>query len=125
MFRVYLRGRSWRVHEAAGSRVWKKKQTIKSFSCGTFLFGSPLNQHTEASGVQVYAVQVHQFSSPGGLLKYITRRTKVDLTGFMYHWQGRSVLCTYNNTHISNVMYGHTCSKSMDQPGKVANPARG
>ena len=22
-------------------------------------------------------------------------------------------------------MYGHTCSKSMDQPGKVANPARG
>ena len=22
-------------------------------------------------------------------------------------------------------MYGHTCSKSMDRPGKVANPARG
>ena len=22
-------------------------------------------------------------------------------------------------------MYGHTCSKSMDQPSKVANPARG
>ena len=22
-------------------------------------------------------------------------------------------------------MYGHTCSKSMDQPGKVANPSRG
>ena len=22
-------------------------------------------------------------------------------------------------------MYGHTCSKSMDQPGKVANPVRG
>ena len=22
-------------------------------------------------------------------------------------------------------MYGHTCSKSKDQPGKVANPARG
>ena len=22
-------------------------------------------------------------------------------------------------------MYGHTYSKSMDQPGKVANPARG
>ena len=22
-------------------------------------------------------------------------------------------------------MYGHTCSKCMDQPGKVANPARG
>ena len=22
------------------------------------------------------------------------------------------------------VIYGHTCSKSMDQPGKVANPAR-
>ena len=22
-------------------------------------------------------------------------------------------------------MYGHTCSKSMDQPGKVVNPARG
>ena len=25
----------------------------------------------------------------------------------------------------SRTMYGHTCSKSMDQPGKVANPARG
>ena len=23
------------------------------------------------------------------------------------------------------MMYGHTCSKSMDQPGTVANPARG
>ena len=22
-------------------------------------------------------------------------------------------------------LYGHTCSKSMDQPGKVASPARG
>ena len=22
-------------------------------------------------------------------------------------------------------VYGHTCRKSMDQPGKVANPARG
>ena len=22
-------------------------------------------------------------------------------------------------------MYGHTCSKNMDQPGMVANPARG
>ena len=22
-------------------------------------------------------------------------------------------------------MYGHTCSKIMDQPGKVAHPARG
>ena len=25
---------------------------------------------------------------------------------------------------LLNIMYGHTCSKSMDQPGKVANPAR-
>ena len=25
----------------------------------------------------------------------------------------------------SEVLYGHTYSKSMDQPGKVANPARG
>ena len=25
----------------------------------------------------------------------------------------------------SSFMYGHTYSKSMDQPGKVANPARG
>ena len=24
-----------------------------------------------------------------------------------------------------NIMYGHTYSKIMDQPGKVANPARG
>ena len=31
-----------------------------------------------------------------------------------------------NKTKISSspVMYGHTCSMSMDQPGKVANPAR-
>ena len=47
---------------------------------------------------------------------------------------GALVLCTNNNT--SNffvrireleflVMYGHTYNKSMDQPGKVASPARG
>ena len=34
-----------------------------------------------------------------------------------------------NNHIIGNsielCMYDHTCSKSMDQPGKVANPARG
>ena len=28
-------------------------------------------------------------------------------------------------THTHCSMYGHTYSKSMDQPGKVANPARG
>ena len=27
--------------------------------------------------------------------------------------------------YVSVCMYGHTYSKSMDQPGKVANPARG
>ena len=26
---------------------------------------------------------------------------------------------------LSVSMYGHMCSKSMDQPGKVASPARG
>ena len=26
---------------------------------------------------------------------------------------------------VSSKMYGHTYSKSMDQPGKVASPARG
>ena len=26
---------------------------------------------------------------------------------------------------LPDVMYGHTYSKSMDQPGKVGNPARG
>ena len=26
---------------------------------------------------------------------------------------------------VSSCMYGHTFSKSIDQPGKVANPARG
>ena len=29
------------------------------------------------------------------------------------------------NVSASVCMYGHTYSKSMDQPGKVANPARG
>ena len=27
--------------------------------------------------------------------------------------------------HDNDVMYGYTYSKSVDQPGKVANPARG
>ena len=31
----------------------------------------------------------------------------------------------YNGRLLPNIMYGHTYSKSMDQPGKVANPARG
>ena len=35
--------------------------------------------------------------------------------GLVYLKSGRLVLC----------MYGHTYSKSMDQPGKVASPARG
>ena len=26
---------------------------------------------------------------------------------------------------LPDIMYGHTYSKSMEQPGKVANPARG
>ena len=34
-----------------------------------------------------------------------------------------------NKTHVfayvSEWMYGHTYSKSMDQPGEVVNPARG
>ena len=29
------------------------------------------------------------------------------------------------NLRIISYMYGHTCSKSMDRPGKVANSARG
>ena len=30
-----------------------------------------------------------------------------------------------NGGLLPNIMYGHTYSKSMDQPGKVAHPARG
>ena len=36
----------------------------------------------------------------------------------------KSMVGVLTCTH-SNHMYGHTYSKSMDQPGKVANPARG
>ena len=32
---------------------------------------------------------------------------------------------TETSSDLLHVMYGHTYSKSMDQPGKVANPARG
>ena len=36
------------------------------------------------------------------------------------------VYVNINRTLVSNVcMYSHTYSKSMDQPGEVANPARG
>ena len=31
----------------------------------------------------------------------------------------------YPTSMLCVCMYGHTYSKSMDQPGKVANPARG
>ena len=38
-------------------------------------------------------------------------------------------ICLYLYTYWYNratiIMYGHTYSKSMDQPGKVASPARG
>ena len=36
-------------------------------------------------------------------------------------------VCMYVCMYLLNYvcMYGHTYSKSMDQPGKVANPARG
>ena len=40
-----------------------------------------------------------------------------------------AVMCNlinmHTHTHAHACMYGHTYSKSMDQPGKVANPARG
>ena len=35
------------------------------------------------------------------------------------------LLLNYFNDSTSLTRYGHTYSKSMDQPGKVANPARG
>ena len=36
------------------------------------------------------------------------------------------VLCTDNSINLDYVCtYGHTYSKSIDQPGKAANPARG
>ena len=41
----------------------------------------------------------------------------VGLTGKLNDLADASVVKTY--------MYGHTYSKSMDQPGKVADPARG
>ena len=31
----------------------------------------------------------------------------------------------FNDSRLNVCMYGHTYSKNMDQPGKVANPARG
>ena len=31
----------------------------------------------------------------------------------------------YNLGLLPDIMYGHTYSQSMNQPGKVANPARG
>ena len=44
--------------------------------------------------------------------------------GMDYNDYGR--LDGYISYHIIYFsMYGHTCSKSMDQPGKVASPARG
>ena len=35
------------------------------------------------------------------------------------------VLIQYESLSNYALMYGHTCSKSMDQPGKVANPSCG
>ena len=49
----------------------------------------------------------------------------------MHHWVILSTflssLLGVYSVYVSNVqaMYGHTYSKSMDQPEKVANPARG
>ena len=36
-----------------------------------------------------------------------------------------NVSLQYNGGLLPDIMYGHIFSKSMDQPGKVANPARG
>ena len=49
----------------------------------------------------------------------------------MHHWVILSTLFSFllgvYCVSVSNVqaMYGHTYSKSMDQPEKIANPARG
>ena len=54
----------------------------------------------------------------------ITKRmysTVYTVVTVLYH-----VLCVTSECSIVfNSMYRHTCSKSIDQPGKVANPARG
>ena len=36
-----------------------------------------------------------------------------------------NVSVQYNGGFLPDIMYGHTYSNSMDQPGKVASPARG
>ena len=50
----------------------------------------------------------------------------------MHHWVILSTFLSFfllgvYSVSVSNVqaMYGHTYSKSMDQPEKIANPARG
>ena len=46
----------------------------------------------------------------------------------LYHSITRSSLILLRSKRLRNHlpnMYGHTYSKSMDQPGKVASPARG
>ena len=35
------------------------------------------------------------------------------------------ILLTLKSYELRAIMYGHTYSKGVDQPGKVANPARG
>ena len=42
-----------------------------------------------------------------------------------HHSEGKNVQSTLQKKKSINTMYGHTYSKSMDQPGKVANPTRG
>ena len=36
-----------------------------------------------------------------------------------------NVSVQYNGGLLPDIMYGHTYSKSMDNPGKVVSPARG
>ena len=59
------------------------------------------------------------FPSDGNVLFVVRdahRNSAVTVQSYVpYFCSGRKALC----------MYGHTYSKSMDQPGKVVNPARG
>ena len=65
-------------------------------------------------------------SSTGDILDIMRKalRIAIDLRApnspNIYH---TSVRCDLRTMHAC--MYGHTYSKSKDQPGKVANPARG
>ena len=55
----------------------------------------------------------------------VLKRSSMESQGQQYNIGEKPIVILYTNINHHVCVYGHTYRKSMNQPGKVANPARG